>query len=368
MQLYTKSKRSSKDNFIYSSKRIKVKREDANLSIKTNATPCLEPNEKTSNVAQEPDTKFTDVLNERKLKHIKVEIELDTRPPNIFDPVSEADIKSIPSSTKVPVNWHRIYNEIVIMRSKFMSPVDTMGCERMPETITPNLTKLNPKIYRFQLLISLMLSSQTKDEVNFEAMKRLQSECLKKGYPDGLCLQAVLGSNEVEIDEYILKIGFHKRKASFIKRTCDMLMQSFDGDIPRTIEEIVTLPGVGPKMGFLLLQKGWGINDGIGVDVHLHRLAQMWGWVSKSEKPETTRKELEDWLPRSLWTDINPLLVGFGQTICAPRAKNCDICSLGRQGICKSSDKKLVKRPMSEARMMKLKKQRADLSALIDLT
>lgn len=281
-------------------------------------------------------------------------------PPNIFHLVDPSDV-----SDSAPANWHLIYNEIAAMRAKITTPVDTMGCERMPETITPNIRKNNPKLYRFQLLISLMLSSQTKDEVNYDAMVRLQTEFLNKGYKDGLCLQAILDASEADIDTYILKVGFHKRKASFIKKSCQLLVDNFDSDIPKTIDQIVTLPGVGPKMGFLLLQKGWNVNSGIGVDVHLHRLAQMWGWVPKSDKPETTRIELQKWLPQKYWADINPLLVGFGQTVCAPRAKNCDVCTLAHKGICRSSDKKLLKGPISDARLEKLKRQRGDLTALL---
>ena len=100
----------------------------------------------------------------------------------------------------------------------------------------------------------------------------------------------------------------------------------------------------GTKMGFLLLQSGWGINAGIGVDVHLHRLALMWGWVSpKANTPEKARIELQEWLPKDYWTDINPLVVGFGQVICVPRAANCDICTLARDGLCKGVNKKLLK-------------------------
>lgn len=143
-------------------------------------------------------------------------------------------------------------------------------------------------------------------------------------------------------------------------------MENHDGDIPKTIEEIVALPGVGPKMGFLLLQSGWGINAGIGVDVHLHRLALMWGWVSpKANTPEKARIELQEWLPKDYWTDINPLVVGFGQVICVPRAANCDICTLARDGLCKGVNKKLLKTPLSEERINKLSKQRADLSQLL---
>lgn len=279
--------------------------------------------------------------------------------PNFFPKVTSDTVEN-----SQPKNWDKIYNAVVFMRGLILTPVDSMGCERMPDSITPEMLRKNPKLYRFQLLISLMLSSQTKDETNFQAMTTLQSHFLKKGY-GGLCLEAILDSSEAEIDECIKKVGFHRRKAVYIKKSCEMLRDNFHGDVPKTIEEIVSLPGVGPKMGHLVLQNGWGVNSGIGVDVHLHRLAVMWGWVPKTDKPEVTRNALQDWLPKKYWADINPLLVGFGQTVCAPKANNCDICTLPGLGLCRGANKKLARTELSEKRIEKLGKSRGDLSGLI---
>lgn len=280
--------------------------------------------------------------------------------PNYFPKVTPDAVES-----SQPKNWDKIYNAVVFMRGLIVTPVDSMGCERMPDSITPEMLRKNPKLYRFQLLISLMLSSQTKDETNFQAMTTLQGHFLKKGY-GGLCLEAILDSSEAEIDECIKKVGFHRRKAVYIKKSCEMLRDNFQGDVPKTIEEIVSLPGVGPKMGHLVLQNGWGVNSGIGVDVHLHRLAVMWGWVPKTDKPEVTRNALQDWLPKKYWADINPLLVGFGQTVCAPKANNCDICTLPGLGLCKGANRKLARAELSEKRIEKLGRSRGDLGGLIN--
>lgn len=282
-------------------------------------------------------------------------------PTNWFPPALPSDF-----SEKHPKNWQKIYNSVVEMRKLIVTPVDSMGCERMPDTITPQLSQDDAKLYRFQLLISLMLSAQTKDETNFLAMTRLTNHFKEKGF-GGLCLEACLAATEAEIDECVKQVGFHRRKAHFIKKTCEIIKDTFDGDIPKTIEEIVTFPGVGPKMGHLLLQNGWGVNLGIGIDVHLHRLAQMWGWAPKSDKPEKTRMALEDWLPKKYWADINPLLVGFGQTVCAPRASNCDICHLASAGLCKGVNRKLARTELNEKRILKLQKLRGDLTKLIEM-
>lgn len=280
-------------------------------------------------------------------------------PPNVFRPYSK------PLLEKQPANWIGIYNEIVRMRALIETPVDRMGCGTMPTSLTNNTDVSDRRVYRFQLLIALMLSSQTKDEVNFAAISTLHEHYRQRGFR-GLCLDAVLALTEQEIDKCIAKVGFHTRKAMYIKKACELLRDKFDSDVPKTIEEVVSLPGVGPKMGHLLLQNGWNINLGIGVDVHIHRLAQMWGWVPKSDKPETTRAALEDWLPREVWADINPLLVGFGQSVCAIKANHCDVCTLSN-GLCKSANKKLAKLELTEKRIEKLAQLRGNLAGLIEL-
>ncbi|PSK40991.1 hypothetical protein C7M61_000658 [Candidozyma pseudohaemuli] len=265
-----------------------------------------------------------------------------------------------------PKNWQHIYNEIIAMRAKIVTPVDSMGCEKMPDTLSPALLQNQPQLYRFQLLILLMLSSQTKDEINYEALQNMKAYFISKGFENGVCIEAVRSSTESELDELIKRVGFHRRKAMYIKKACDLLHEKHNGDIPKTIEEVVELPGVGPKMGHLLLQFGWGINSGIGVDVHIHRLAQKWGWVRKTDKPEATRLELELWLPRRLWAQVNPLLVGFGQTVCNSQISNCDVCTLSK-GLCKGVNRKLLKGPISEERLAKLRRQRADLLPLVEI-
>ena len=108
----------------------------------------------------------------------------------------------------------------------------------------------------------------------------------------------------------------------------------------------MTLPGVGPKMAYLCMSAAWGVTEGIGVDVHVHRITNLWGWhVTKG--PEETRIALEAWLPREKWHDINHLLVGFGQTICLPVGRDCGRCTLSERGLCPSAvvgKKKVVKR------------------------
>lgn len=131
-------------------------------------------------------------------------------------------------------------------------------------------------------------------------------------------------------------MGFHNQKTKFIKQTAEILRDKWNSDIPDTIEGLVSLPGVGPKMGYLTLSAAWGRDEGIGVDVHVHRITNLWGW-NKTQQPEQTRAMLESWLPRDRWHDINNLLVGFGQTICLPVGRKCGECRLADRGLCPSA-------------------------------
>uniref|UniRef100_A0A2S2NYW7 DNA-(apurinic or apyrimidinic site) lyase n=1 Tax=Schizaphis graminum TaxID=13262 RepID=A0A2S2NYW7_SCHGA len=164
-----------------------------------------------------------------------------------------------------------------------------------------------------------MLSSQTKDEVNFAAMQRL------KQY--GLTVDNILEISDKNLGELIYPVGFWKRKVEYIKRTTRILKDTYNGDIPSTIKELCQLPGVGPKMAHLCMSCAWNEVTGIGVDTHVHRISNRLGWVKKTTKtPENTRIELESWLPKDLWREVNHMLVGFGQTICRPVGPRCISC------------------------------------------
>ncbi|KAG9659817.1 DNA glycosylase, partial [Aureobasidium melanogenum] len=234
-------------------------------------------------------------------------------------------IKGESGRVEPPPNWEQVYNMTAEMRKKVLAPVDTMGCESLAER------DRSPIDRRLQTLIALMLSSQTKDTVTAVAMKTLQ-ENLEGGFN----LAALLTVEPARLNELIAKVGFHNNKTKYIKATAEILRDKFNGDIPDTIEGLVSLPGVGPKMAYLTMSAAWGRDEGIGVDVHVHRITNLWGW-HKTRNPEETRAELESWLPKEKWHDINHLLVGFGQTICLPVGRKCNECTLATEGLCPSA-------------------------------
>jgi len=151
-----------------------------------------------------------------------------------------------------------------------------------------------------------------------------------------LTVQAILAVEPTLLNTLIGKVGFHNVKTKNIKRVAQILADDFDSDIPPTIFGLTSLPGVGPKMAYLCMSSAWGRDEGIGVDVHVHRITNLWGW-HRTNTPEETRASLEAWLPREKWHDINHLLVGFGQTICTPLGRKCGECTLAEKGLCPSA-------------------------------
>jgi len=224
------------------------------------------------------------------------------------------------------------------MRQDASAPVDSMGCERAHDM------DASPPIQRFQCLISLMLSSQTKDEVNFAAMVRLREH--------GLTVENVLNTDQESLGKLIYPVGFWRNKAKYIKQVCQILRDKYNDDIPDNVQDLCKLPGVGPKMAHLTMNIAWAKQSGIGVDTHVHRIVARLGWTDPevNKTPEHTRISLESWLPEDKWTEINWLLVGFGQQICTPVSPHCgdclnkDICPTGQTYV-PSPNKRLKQSP-----------------------
>ncbi|KAE8150790.1 DNA glycosylase [Aspergillus avenaceus] len=270
-------------------------------------------------------------------------------------------IKDESGSFKIepPSNWETIYSTVKKMReANPTAPVDTMGCAEL------YWRGSSPQDRRFQTLIALMLSSQTKDTVTAVAMQRLHTELgdngalpakdtiIKQETDDTylspkplkdstLNLENILAVAPERLNSLIGTVGFHNNKTKYIKAAAVILRDQYNSDIPSTAEELMKLPGVGPKMAFLCMSAAWGKHEGIGVDVHVHRITNLWGW-HKTKAPEETRKSLESWLPKDKWHEINKLLVGLGQTVCLPVSRKCGDCDLAGTSLCKSEIKGLV--------------------------
>lgn len=110
-----------------------------------------------------------------------------------------------------------------------------------------------------------MLSSQTKDTTNALTMRRLQTELPAPG----CTLENILNVTPHSLNEMIWAVGFHNNKTRYIKAAAEIIRDEWNGDIPDTVEGLMSLPGVGPKMAYLCMSAAWGKHEGIGVDVHV---------------------------------------------------------------------------------------------------
>ncbi len=219
-----------------------------------------------------------------------------------------------------PRGWRSTYDLIVELRADRTAVVDSMGSEAIA-------SEASASERAYQTLVSLMLSSQTKDTVNMAAMKRLRAH-----EPGGLTVASVSAMADETLHEYIRQVGFHNNKVRFIKETTRLLIERHGGAVPCSMDALLELPGVGPKMAIILLRVAFGETVGISVDTHVHRICNQLGWAGArgTKTPEQTRKAIEGWMPTDIWADVNLLLVGLGQEVQTEKAKllsKCLACS-----------------------------------------
>ncbi len=172
----------------------------------------------------------------------------------------------------------------------------------------------------FQILISCLLSLRTKDEVTGPASARLFARARTP--------QQLLSLPLEKIRKLIYPVGFYRTKAKRIHQICQHLIGRFRAKVPDTLEELLTLPGVGRKTANLVVTVGFG-KPGICVDTHVHRISNRLGYV-RTKTPEKTEEALRAKLPRRYWISYNDLLVSFGQTLCHPTSPWCSRCPVER--------------------------------------
>ncbi len=170
----------------------------------------------------------------------------------------------------------------------------------------------------WQLLTAIMLSAQSTDKQVDEALPGLWA-----GFPD---ISAIVSAPLEDLEEAIKSIGLYKVKARNIRKCCEMLCEKYDGKVPKTIEELVQLPGVGRKTATLFLADAYGI-PGVTVDTHVFRISKRIGWAAGSN-PVQVEKELMKALPKEHWNRINFQLIYHGRSVCTARKARCEQCIL----------------------------------------
>lgn len=170
----------------------------------------------------------------------------------------------------------------------------------------------------WQLLIAIMLSAQSTDKQVDEALPELWAT-----FPT---LDAVADAPVNKIEEKIRSIGLYKNKAKNMKKCCEQIRSFYNSKVPNTMEELLTLAGVGRKTANLFLADAYDI-AGITVDTHVMRISKRIGWAL-GKNPEEVEYELQEVLPKEHWIRINFQLIYHGRAICTARKANCEKCML----------------------------------------
>jgi endonuclease-3 len=171
----------------------------------------------------------------------------------------------------------------------------------------------------FQVLIATMLSAQTKDAVTAAASSRLFRVARTPKSMSALPVS--------RIQELIYPVSFYRNKALHVKETCRQILSRFGGRVPSTMEDLLTLPGVGRKTANLVLILAHASQENICVDTHVHRISNRLGWV-RTRTPDETEKALYKATQRRWWPLVNLYLVTWGQNVCRPVYPLCPQCVL----------------------------------------
>lgn len=168
-----------------------------------------------------------------------------------------------------------------------------------------------------QLLISAILSAQSTDE----RVNQLTPHLFKKYRT----CQDFAAADPAELEEYIRSVGLYRMKAHSIINACKKIVKDYNGEVPRTMEELLTLPGVGRKTANVILSNAFGKQEGIIVDTHVKRLSQRLG-LTREEDPVKIEKDLTKIVPREEWLHFANLLLYHGRSVCRAHTPDCRKC------------------------------------------
>ena len=170
-----------------------------------------------------------------------------------------------------------------------------------------------------QLLIATILSAQARDEAVDKITPRLFSKYKTT--------EDFANTSLPELREKISSITFFNNKAKNIKACCASLIKNFSGKVPKTMDELITLPGVGRKTANVILHKEFGIVEGVVVDTHVLRLSYRLGFT-KNSNPEKVERDLMEIFPKENWADIQFLFKDHGRAVCKAPVPVCSKCVL----------------------------------------
>jgi len=202
-----------------------------------------------------------------------------------------------------------------------MSPLKT---KKEAEKILSRLKKLFPDagmILRYsnnwELLVAVMLSAQCTDKKVNEVTKQLFKTYKK--------LNQYAKANIYELEQSVHQTGFYKQKARRIKGSAQMIRDVFNGEVPRTMEEMLALPGVARKTANVVLGNAYGVVEGIAVDTHVKRFVKRFGF-SQHTGPEKIEQDLMKLFPKKEWFRLTYLMIEFGRKYCPARSHDHAEC------------------------------------------
>ncbi len=169
----------------------------------------------------------------------------------------------------------------------------------------------------FQLLVAVILSAQCTDQrVNAVTVSLFQ----KYKTP-----QDFVNAHLSDLEKDIKSTGFYRKKAQTLQACCRKLLQDHGGKIPKTIEELAGLPGVGRKTAAMVLGNAFGLHQGLAVDTHVKRVMNCLQ-ISQQNNPDKIEKELMNWVPQGQWTFFSNAVILFGRNICQAQKPRCPEC------------------------------------------
>lgn len=171
----------------------------------------------------------------------------------------------------------------------------------------------------FEMVVAVMLSAQCTDERVNKVTPSLFKKCKK--------LEDYINIDIKELEDLIRSCGFYKNKAHNIKLCAKQVLENFNGEVPQTMDELLTLAGVGRKSANVIMLEVFGIAEGIAVDTHAKRISNRIGF-SKHKDPEKIEQDLLKLFPKEYLKDINHLFIWHGRNTCIARKPLCEKCTI----------------------------------------
>jgi endonuclease-3 len=202
------------------------------------------------------------------------------------------------------------------------------GSREQVRAITAELRRLYPDARTslnftnpFELLIATQLSAQCTDErvniVTADLFKKYRS------------VEDYATVSQEELEQDIRSTGFYRNKAKNIRAASQRIITNYGGEVPRTMEDLLTLPGVARKTANVVLGNAFGIVVGFVVDTHIGRLARRFGWTT-NEDPVKVEQDLIKLIPQQDWLDLSHLMIYHGRAVCLARKPLCEKCTLAK--------------------------------------